>query len=203
MHAIAPYPTYALLLLNTFFLTNVGIALAPIYRTPDTCEDIPLDPSQRKLLGLPPMSRPATPQEKEQYLTPPRYSRSATPRSSSSSLHAEISGSPLSGRGTPYENNGYRISPSGSFYGSTQQRRSSASPLTPAGLRPGAERRRLSYNNSSRSSPLSISEFDAAGSINTPTKTPNRASVGLNSKWLFEKGRAVPVSAWGTGSVFS
>jgi hypothetical protein len=50
--------------------------------------------------------------------------------------------------------------------------------------------------------------------MGTPTKIGNpRASVGLNSKWLYEKGRASPQSgagnggfmngAWGTGSVFS
>jgi hypothetical protein len=39
----------------------------------------------------------------------------------------------------------------------------------------------------------------------------SRASVGLNSKWLYEKGRASPGSSspakfgsgWGTGSVFT
>ena len=72
----------------------------------------------------------------------------------------------------------------------------------------GAERRKLSYT-STRSSPLSVSEMDAlGGSVNTPTKRdPHlRASVGLNSKWLYEKGKAgtgVSGSGWGTGSVFS
>lgn len=80
----------------------------------------------------------------------------------------------------------------------------------------GGNGRRSSYNisNSNRSSPLNfgMSEFDAAGSgsgsYGTPTKS-SRASVGLNSKWLYEKGRASPSGAvgmgtgWGTGSVFS
>jgi nucleoporin POM34 len=60
-----------------------------------------------------------------------------------------------------------------------------------------------------RNSPLSISEFDAAGSVGTPSKVNQRASVGLNSKWLYEKGRASPTGSrlsgngWGTGSVFN
>lgn len=197
--SIQPYSTYSMIALQLFALANVGVAVTPLFRKPDTCEDIPLTPSQRQLVGLPPMSRPATPQETAQYVTPPRYSRSATPRSNSSSLRAEISGSPLNGRGTPY-------SPAGSPFASAQQqqRRSSGSQLTSdgGGYR-SAERRRLSYNQ--RSSPLSTSEFDAAGSISTPTKSNNRASVVLNSKWLYEKGRGVPISGagWGTGSVFT
>lgn len=188
LQSLAPYPTYTLLLIQLFSLFNITMASLPLLRTPDTCEDIPLTPAQRQLFGLPPASRPATPQEKEQWITPPRYSRSAsnTPRSSPSSLRAEISGSPVPSMSTPFG--------SGS-------RRHSGSPLT-------EERRRLSLNRGN--SPLSISEFDAAGSVNTPSKVNlNRASVGLNSKWLYEKGRASPTgsrlsgSGWGTGSVFT
>ena len=161
------------------------MATTPLFRQQDPCNDIPLTPAQRQLLGLPPSSRPAMPQEKEQWITPPRYSRSAsgTPRSSPSSLRAEVSGSPIP-------------PPGGIAFGK-------ASPLTPGGVE---ERRRLSLN---RNSPLSISEFDAAGSVSTPTKANQRASVGLNSKWLYEKGRASPTGSrlsgggWGTGSVFS
>lgn len=179
--SLEPYPFYLLSVVRLFFLANIAFACTPLLRQPDPCEDIPLTPTQRKLLGLPPMSRPATPQEQQQYTTPPRYSRSVTPRSSSSSLHAQTSGSPMSARTTPIP---------ASPYASAQR--------TPSG---GAEARRLSYN-STRSSPLSISEFDAAGSVSTPTKTNSRASVSLNSKWLYEKGRGSP-NAWGTGSVFS
>ena len=191
IRAAHPYPNYLLLVLRLFFLANIAVALSPLFRKPDSCEDVPLTPAQRQLLGLPPMSRPATPLEQTQWVTPPRYSRSHTPKSATSSLRAQASGSPSSGRGMPFE----AASPSGSTH-----RRGSASPLTPSGAR-GAERRRLSYTN--RSSPLSTSEFDAVGSMSTPTKT-NRASVGLNSKWLYEKGRGSPIgSGWGTGSVFN
>ena len=90
------------------------------------------------------------------------------------------------------------MSPFGS--GQQQSRAGSGSPYGVSGLRGAGERRRLSYT-STRSSPMSVSEFDAAGSVSTPSKA-NRASVGLNSKWLYEKGRASP-NAWGSGSVFS
>jgi nucleoporin POM34 len=194
LQKVSPYPTYTLLALQAFSLFNIAMATTPLFRKQDPCDDIPLTPAQRQLLGLPPSSRPATPQEKEQWITPPRYSRSAsaTPRSSSSSLRAEVSGSPIP-----------PPSAAGAVTFGSGGRRQSGSPLTPSGVE---ERRRLSQN---RNSPLSISEFDAAGSVSTPTKVNQRASVGLNSKWLYEKGRASPTgsrlsgSGWGTGSVFS
>lgn len=184
--SIHPYPIYALWITRLLFLANIGLATLPLWRKPDACEDIPLTPSQRQLMGLPPMSRPATPQEKEQYVTPPRFSRSNTPRSTSSSVRGEVSGSPLSGRGTPVDN-------SGSFLRSSidSQRRMSGSPLTGgSALKSGGERRRLSYT-SNRSSPLSFSEFESSGSLQTPTKG-SRPSMGLNNKWLYEKGRGSP-----------
>nr|POE87553.1 oxidoreductase andh [Quercus suber] len=165
---MSPFPAIALLLLRLLFLFRIVTALLPRFRKPDMCEDVPLTPAQRAMLGLPPMSRPATPLEKEQYVTPPRYSRSGTPRSNSnSSLRAQTSGSPLSGRGTPFE-------PATSFFDVA------GSPSSV--LRSGSERRRLSYTVA-ESSPLSIKEFEVAGSVNTPTKS-NKASVGLNNKWL-------------------
>jgi nucleoporin POM34 len=113
------------------------------------------------------MSRSATPLEEQQYVTPPRFSRSATP---TSSLRGEPSDSPLSGRGVALDSSLRAVSPFGS-------------PL-------GSERRKLSYT-SARSSPLSVSEFDAVGNLATPTKS-GKATVGLNNKWLYEKGRASP-----------
>nr|POE72861.1 nucleoporin pom34 [Quercus suber] len=176
LHAMSPYPATAMLLLRLFFLFQIATALAPWFRKQDLCEDVPLTPAQRAMLGLPPMSRPATPSEKEQYVTPPRYSRSGTPRSSgSSSLRAQVSGSPLSGRGTP-------MKPGTSFFDIT------GSPSS--AFRGSGERRRLSYTTT-QSSPLGISDFDATGSVNTPTKS-NKASVGLNNKWLYEKSRSSP-----------
>ena len=194
LQSLTPYSTYSRWAIQALSIFNISIACLPLLRAPDNCEDIPLTPAQRQLFGLPPLSRPATPQEKEQWVTPPRYLRSAssTPRSSSSSLRAEVSGSPIPPLSTTTV---------GGF--GSGSRRQSGSPLTPG----RDERRRLSLN---RNSPLSISEFDAAGSVNTPSKVNQRASVGLNSKWLYEKGRASPTggtrlsgSGWGTGSVFT
>ncbi|KAK3679868.1 hypothetical protein LTR78_000244 [Recurvomyces mirabilis] len=192
--AAEPYSSYFLYLLRAFFTLNVVLAFAPLFRPKDNCDDVPLNPSQRQLMGLPPMSRPATPQEEAQYVTPPRYSRSATPQSNNS-LRAQASGSPLSGRGmgTPMDGSQLRRS----FSGSPRP-----SPLgTPTG-----QNSRSSFG---RNSPLSTPEFDAAGSISTPTKS-NKASVSLNSKWLYEKGRASPRSSFsglggfgGGGSVFN
>lgn len=167
------------------------------------------------------MSRPATPQEKDQWITPPRYtrSRSGTPQSPASSLRAQVSGSPSSG----------------SLFGGTPQREGSGSPFSPGSYSPssltplrsgaggGGERRRLSYN--ARSSPLGVGEFDAGTtgfpsggegtSTGTPSRKGNRASVGLNNKWLYEKGMSKgsprrgshgsgwDPKGWGTGSVFN
>ncbi|EMC93948.1 hypothetical protein BAUCODRAFT_36408 [Baudoinia panamericana UAMH 10762] len=198
IRAIEPYALYALNLLRAFFILNVSLAVLPAFRQLDSCEDVPLTPSQRRLLGLPPMSRPATPQEQQQYATPPRYSRSATPQSATTSLRGNASDSPLGGRGSPFDSSQLRQGVSGS---------PRPSPLG-SSLRSGErdESRRLSYN---RSSPLSTPEFDAVGNVSTPTKN-SKASVPLNSKWLYDKGRASSRASLnglgafgGSGSIFT
>ncbi|EME82517.1 uncharacterized protein MYCFIDRAFT_82421 [Pseudocercospora fijiensis CIRAD86] len=207
LRAVHPYPLYAIWLLQAVLVANIGIALLPLFRKPDACEDVPLTPQQRQLLGLPPMSRPATPQEKEQYVTPPRFSNS-TPRSSpASSLRAEASSSPLSGRSTPLDGS-FRSGSGSPFASQTLRRAESGSPLSgpAAGLRSGAERRRLSYTGNS-GSPLALGAFDSSSFGSTPSKE-KRASVGLNNKWLYEKGRGSPrgsprLSGSFGGSVFS
>lgn len=210
LRAMHPYPVYSIWLLQFLLLANISVALLPLIRKPDACEDVPLTPQQRKLLGLPPMSRSATPQEKEQYVTPPRFS--TTPRSSpTTSLRGEASSSPLSGRGTPLDSS-FR-SGSGSPFASPMGqnglgRTDSGSPISgpAAGLRSGAERRRLSYNGQQGTS-LGLGAFDSSPFSATPTKE-KRASVGLNNKWLYEKGRASPrasprLSSSFGGNVFS
>lgn len=146
------------------------------------------------MLGLPPSKRPETAADQANYITPPRYSRSSTPRSTNS-LRAHTSGSPLTG--------------SPADFGSSQQRPSNGSPYSPSPLATKSYEsgfasrresvgglgttRRLSYGGSPRGSPssLNLSEFEAAGNIGSPSKG-NKASVGLNSKWLYEKGRRSP-----------
>ena len=207
---VDPFYTYILWLLRAFCATCIGHALLPLALKQDACEDIPLTPQQRQMLSLPPMSRPVTPQEQEQYVTPPRYSRSATPNSGSSARSLSDSlrvarGSPLSGRGSPLDAS-LRIE--GSPFGSSQRPGSdspySQSPLAAPRLRSAVRRQ---SSGSPRASPLDIKEFEAAGSAANPAKS-NRASVGLNSKWLYERGRGSPraspgISGWGTGSVFN
>jgi nucleoporin POM34 len=196
-HSLAPYPRWLLWITRLLFLLNSILACKPLMLTPDACEDVPLTPRQRKLLGLPPMTRPATPQEKEQYVTPPRFTRSATPRSarasaSSPGVRGESGDSPLSGRGTPVDANGSFRRSGGSPYSNSTLMGAGASPYG-SGASPfgSGERRRLSYT-STRSSPLTVSEFEAMGNpVGSPSggRKENRASVGLNNKWLYEKGR--------------
>ncbi|KAF2864582.1 hypothetical protein K470DRAFT_208656 [Piedraia hortae CBS 480.64] len=157
-----PYSSYFLNLLRAFFLVNMVIAFKPLYQSPDTCEDIPLTPAQRKLLGLPPMSRPATPHEQAQWVTPPRYSRNSTPQGRGASFHRSTSESP------------FKASPRAPSRNSGE-------------LEPWV----------SRGSPLGLS--DREGGVATPSKN-NRASVGLNTKWLYERGRG-STSGY-SGSVF-
>lgn len=180
---------------------NILISSLPLMRKPDPCEDVPLTPQQRKLLGLPPMTRPATPQEEAQYVTPPRFSRSATPNSRTTSLNATRGGSsPLSGRGTP--SGSFRLSGEwGSPAQGNQLRRTESgnSLLGSGGRESGGERRRLSYTAFSNSSGLDISGFESIGRIETPTKE-KKASVGLNNKWLYERGRGSPGSGRGLKS---
>jgi nucleoporin POM34 len=155
------------------------------------------------------MSRPATPQEEAEYVTPPRYSRSATPRSSfgsagsfADSLRVQARGSPLSGRGSPFDAGSSVNSP----FGSTRRASGSGSPFSASPLKDKmfstSELGRRGSLGSSRGSPMG-GDFDA---ISSPAKS-GRASVGLNSKWLYQKGRASPSLAvgngWGTGSVFN
>lgn len=164
------------------------------------------------------MSRPATPQEEAQYVTPPRYSRSATPRSSlgsagslADSLRVQARGSPLSGRGSPLDASMSINSP----FGSTRRGSGSGSPFSASPLKDkmlsnselgrrgsfGSSMGRRESLGSPRGSPMG-GDFD---NLSSPAKS-GRASVGLNSKWLYQKGRASPGLAgngWGTGSVFN
>lgn len=171
------------LAIQAFFLLNVLLACAPLFRAKDDMTDIPLTPSQRALLGLKPANTPLTPGE--QYITPPRYARSSTPHSSTQRAG---SGSPLSGRGVGGS------SPSSfdrSIGGQTHYRSGSGSPLVQRALGESASRR-LSFGRSP--SPLGQSVFDGAGMPGSPTPGvgSGKASVGLNSKWLYERGRGSP-----------
>ncbi|KAI7391713.1 hypothetical protein KC336_g16675 [Hortaea werneckii] len=208
---------YIHLLLRAFLTLNIALSLAPLFRPQDPCDDIPLTDSQRYHLGLPPRTRPATPREQTEYVTPPRYSRNSTPQSDRASLRMFAAAeSPLGTRSTgaasPLDRSlGGRGSLGGSPFGSAQR----PSPLggrqsAVAGVN-SSPRRRSSFQGMTRQqqrgSPLGgLNDLDGFGSsllggssTGTPTKssgattTPvGKASVGLNSKWLYEKGRGSP-----------
>lgn len=147
----------------------------PLLRAKDDMSDIPLTPAQRKLLGLPPSSAPPTPGS--QYITPPRYARTPTPLGGSPATNAGYSGSPLAGRGSPLN---------GSISGS---------PFSP-GTSPLLQRATGGVSSDSRrhsyGSPSSLGQSGRIGSAEAPS-TPSPASrgtgIGLNSKWLYDKGR--------------
>jgi len=172
-----PYSAWAVLLVRIVFAANIVIAFLPLIRRyyPDEIADIPLTPSQRASMGLKagvqaPQS-PGSAFASPNYVTPPRYQRS-TPRSNSFSNQEFGSGSPnfgRSGSGSPFSpNNG------GNF-----QRSMSGSSAT----------KRLSYGGSSMSSSLFGDSSSSMTAPGTPTPSTGKASVGLNSKWLYEKRR--------------
>ncbi|KAH7166079.1 nuclear pore complex component-domain-containing protein [Dactylonectria macrodidyma] len=157
---------------------NIGIACLPLVRPKDDLSDIPLTPAQRQLLGLAPASAAPTPDAK--FSTPPRYSRTPSIVGSVGS-RGSYNSSPLSGRGSPIVQ-GNTGSPLGS-------------PLFQKSVN--------SFGNGRRSSVGSGSPFSGSTSANLfsdPTSpSPSggkRTSVGLNNKWLYEKGRRSSSNAW-------
>jgi len=155
-------------------MLNIWQACRPLLRKKDDISDIALTPGQRKLLGLPPSSAPPTPGS--QYATPPRYARTSTPLSRSPSSRDNYSTSPLSGKGSPTGREGSPFYPA-------------SSPLLQKAMGGG-------LNGNRRHSYGSPSPLGPGGSRNVPempgTPSPSAAKgtgVGLNSKWLYEKGR--------------
>lgn len=115
-------------------------------------------------------------------------------------MRVQARASPLSGRGSPLDSS--VVSP----FGSARRGSGSGSPFSASPLKDkvlsNSELGRRGSLGSSRGSPLG-GDFDGFGS---PSAKSGRASVGLNSKWLYQKGRASPGmtgSGWGTGSVFN
>lgn len=168
---------------------NIAIACLPLVRQKDDLSDIPLTPAQRQLLGLPPSSKPPTPDTV--YSTPPRYAR--TPSIASSTGKASPNNSPLSAYGSP--GSGSRIG--GSPFSPV------ASPLLQKSV--GYNGRRSTSQGSQ--SPLNASILNqSTASFNSsvfsePPATPSppggkRISVGLNNKWLYERSRKSSTNLW-------
>jgi len=155
-------------------LCGIAYACTPLLRRKDDLADIPLTPSQRALFGLNPKARPASPGST--YITPPRYAKSS-PRSESRSR----SGSPFSPRDSLF----------GSPMGGMPQS-PSASPLfhKTVGREAG---RRMSFGADSQMG-MSRGFGDSTAFLpGTPSPSNGRgAGVGLNSRWLYEKGRQSP-----------
>lgn len=198
---------YAALLVAPLF--NIVIALLPLFRPVDDLSDIPLTPSQRKLLGLPSIAKAAAPGAPT-ISTPPKYSRTpsmaGTPASmktggggGSAAAAAANNGSPAGAR-TLNNALSYSASPvvvSPLFQKSKQSAAVNVpSPLgasTMSNSNPFAS----SISSSAFGSSTGSSVFGGEGSLATPTpasgkKRSNVSSVALNNKWLFEKGRRSP-----------
>lgn len=171
--SIGPYAIYLLWTIRLIPATGIIYAIYPLLAPKDDLSDIPLTPSQRSLLGLQPAVNPATPGSR--YITPPRYARSVTPRSDNSR-----SGSPFSGRDSVGSTAGTTYSPN-------------ASPLLHKAV--GREARRQSLG-AATSLGYTKSMTESSTALVTGTPSPNggrnNASVGLNNRWLYEKGRGSP-----------
>ena len=175
--AAQPLATPILFLLCLLGLYNITTAFLPLVKTKDELADIPLTPTQRKLLGLDPnIKPPLTPGT--QYVTPPRYPRSPTPRTispanrSSGNLGTPISRSPSFGREV-----------SGSPTGSPPWQKAVENARDPA--------RRSSYGSPSPLGPgIGGREGSVLGAPSTPSPTGRGTTVSLNSKWLYNRGRS-------------
>jgi nucleoporin POM34 len=163
---------------------RIGLAVLPLLRPEDDLSDIPLTASQRKLLGLPPSSAAPTPDAK--FSTPPRYSRTPSIGGSVGS-RGSFASSPLSGRGSPLAQSG--AGGSGSPYSPT------GSPLlAKSGNGLGSLRRSSMGSANPFNASTATSLFGDPGS---PSPSGGkRTSVGLNSKWLYEKSRRSSGGAW-------
>lgn len=185
--AVRKYTYTFLTVLSLLAIFNIAVSCFPLAMKKDNLTDIDLTPSQRALLGLDPNAAPpATPAT--QYITPPRYPRSSTPRSESpGSWSGSNADSPISRLGSP-----------------SLGRQGSESPFLPSAIpmwqkAVGGSRdtgRRHSYGSPS---PLGLGrggkDTSVLGVPSTPSPSTGRgSSVGLNNKWLYERGRVSPGS---------
>ncbi|KAK3402998.1 nuclear pore complex component-domain-containing protein [Sordaria brevicollis] len=201
---------YVVLLVVPWF--NIVIALLPLFRPVDDLSDIPLTPSQRKLLGLPSIAKAAAPGAPV-VSTPPKYSRTPSMAGTPASMKtgggggssAATATAAAANTGTPagartLNNNAlpYTASP---VVGSPLFQKSKQVAAVNVHSPLGAST--MSNRNISFASSISSSAFGSSTSSSvfegpaTPTpgsskKRSNVSSVALNNKWLFEKGRRSP-----------
>lgn len=193
------------LLVQLALLLNIARAVMPLFRQADTMADIPLTPGQRKLLGLVPVRAAAAATPGAAFATPPRYAR--TPSMAGSSAASAVSAASHVATGA----RSYASSPisSSPLFNKTRVAPPASSPFSAAGS-PFLTGRRSSFSSSP--SALSggggggggggaslFSESTLAGFSGLPaTPCPSsgkRLSMGLNNKWLYEKGRRSSGSA--------
>ncbi|KAI4723105.1 hypothetical protein E4T48_00796 [Aureobasidium sp. EXF-10727] len=171
LQSMQPYATWASLLVRCIPVINISLALMPLFRPVDEMTDIPLTREQRQLLGLTPQNVPL-PAGSPGYVTPPRYSRSSTPRSSA---QKHTSASPMSHKASPSSFDQSTLGVSKGVSGSPF----SVSPLMQKAVG-GASAARTS-------SPLDNSLGSSSSGLAT-----GKATVSLNSKWLYERGKGSP-----------
>lgn len=178
------YTFSASLLVRAVLLFNIIKALLPLIRRirkKDDLVDIPLTPSQRSLLGLDPQATPSTTPD-TQYVTPPRYPRSSTPRSGTpGSRGSSPAASPLSRNGSP-----------------SIPQSPSVNALRQKTIASSKEPRRYSYGMPSPLGQGSGNDISVFVPPSTPSPSGRGAGVPLNSRWLYERGR----TSSGSRSIF-
>lgn len=179
------YLSWAWFIFQLIPFFQISSACLPLLRSKDDLSDIPLTAAQRKLLGLPPSSAPPTPDAK--FSTPPRYSRTPSIAGSVGS-RGSFASSPLSGRGSP--------AVQGIMGGSPSPYSGVGSPVLNKSVSGLGLGRRPSFGSTSPfAASTSTNLFSDPGSPTSPSGG-KRTSVGLNSKWLYEKGRRSSGNAW-------
>ncbi|KKA27056.1 hypothetical protein TD95_002467 [Thielaviopsis punctulata] len=176
-------------------IANIGVACLPLVRAKDTMADIPLSNEQRQLLGLPLCAN--APAADVKINTPPRYSR--TPSMAGfvnsrvgygGSLLSDLNDLPASSNMLPLKSSQYAPMLSPLAYKSARSPNSTALSLVES---PSAMK--TTFGSSTATSPgmgpgNSLSNFSASLVSDVGSPSPSkRASVGLNSKWLYEKSR--------------
>ncbi|EXJ93987.1 hypothetical protein A1O1_02380 [Capronia coronata CBS 617.96] len=213
----------ALLLIRAVLCANLVLLLRPAIpyiAKKDEISDIPLTPSQRSLLGLPPT--PGSAGSAGSYITPPRYRRSS----------GSFSGTPSSVQNNP---SGDRRSISASYSSSTLspsrhavafsttpsqsvRRTASGSPFSPSpaasplfhkAVNQASQISDADFGVTARSSlgastgsglarSQSLRERPRRESLEPSSPTPGTRSPqvapGLNYKWLYDKGMKLPKS---------
>ena len=187
LESARPYTFYLYSTIQLVFIINILIALLPLLKPKDTLSDIPLTPAQRSLLGLPASNQKPTPGST--YATPPRYSRSPATRSVSNTPIAisPLGGSPLSGSPMNFNSsiNGNFGSSIGSM-GGTPSKLGRESPFSPNQASPLLHK---TFSNQRRDSGAGLGNSMFGRMAETPSPGA-KASVALNNKWLYEKGRS-------------